>query len=270
MNQENFDSLFEHYVSGRLTPEEAGQLRAGLQEPEWQHRWRRLSELDGLLADELRSAQPRAAQNRLRQSISSSPRQQRKWVGRRSARQAQRRRPATAVWGAALAAAGLAAAVLVLVGGRRPVFRFCCGGGVGRFARRHHRQARDCGNPRHREHAASGRRPGQGHGGGRWFNRLQRRNPRGPQRRVRTCSPHGKKRQENQFVCGHGGLPCDPTSRRPAAAVRHAPGSSHHYRDRVHAFRLRADYAPGSGPRARELAAAGGCGVRGSRRRPVR
>jgi len=54
MTQEDFDRFFEGYLSGSLSPDEARALQASLQDPQWQRRWRELSDMDGMLAEEFK------------------------------------------------------------------------------------------------------------------------------------------------------------------------------------------------------------------------
>lgn len=54
MTQEDFDRYFEGYLSGSLTPDDARALNASLQDPQWQRRWRDLSDMDGMLAEEFK------------------------------------------------------------------------------------------------------------------------------------------------------------------------------------------------------------------------
>lgn len=52
MTPDEFDRLFECFVSGSLSDEDTGLLQVCLQDPHWQRRWRELSDLDGMLAGE--------------------------------------------------------------------------------------------------------------------------------------------------------------------------------------------------------------------------
>ncbi len=52
MTPDEFDVLYDRFLAGRLTPEEGERLRECLADPLWKRRWRDLSDLDGMLADE--------------------------------------------------------------------------------------------------------------------------------------------------------------------------------------------------------------------------
>lgn len=54
MTQEDFDRYFERYLLGSLSAEEADALRRGLEDPAWQRRWRELSDMEGMLAEEFK------------------------------------------------------------------------------------------------------------------------------------------------------------------------------------------------------------------------
>jgi len=54
MTQEDFDSYFERYLLGSLSAEEADTLRRALQDSRWQRRWRELSDMEGMLAEEFK------------------------------------------------------------------------------------------------------------------------------------------------------------------------------------------------------------------------
>lgn len=53
MTPEDFDLLFQRYLSGSLSADENAALLSALKEPLWQKRWRELSDMEGMLAGEL-------------------------------------------------------------------------------------------------------------------------------------------------------------------------------------------------------------------------
>ena len=64
MTPEEFDVLYDRFVTGRLTREEGERLRECLADPLWKRRWRDLSDLDGMLADEFQGASREEAARR--------------------------------------------------------------------------------------------------------------------------------------------------------------------------------------------------------------